>query len=271
MPGPSGWRRADFRGATLESRMIDASSAATGPTSDFALNPALDLDRHASAFAKRRRAHVPELLAAGAAERLQTWLEQSAQWSLVLHDGQNVREATPEQRRHTDAAWERQMAAYAYARAREGFEFLYEHRRVADDPRERAADDTPLARFVDFVNSSQFLEFARRLTGFADIVRADAQATRYRPGDFLTQHDDLDKTGRKLRRAAYVFNLTPRWRTDWGGQLQFIGPDGHVTEAWAPRFNALNVFAVPQPHAVSIVAPFAVGFRYAVTGWLLAN
>jgi Rps23 Pro-64 3,4-dihydroxylase Tpa1-like proline 4-hydroxylase len=81
----------------------------------------------------------------------------------------------------------------------------------------------------------------------------------------------LDKTGRKLRRAAYVFNLTPRWQPDWGGQLQFIGPDGHVAEAWVPRFNALNVFAVPQPHAVSIVAPFAVGARYSVTGWLLAN
>jgi Rps23 Pro-64 3,4-dihydroxylase Tpa1-like proline 4-hydroxylase len=44
-----------------------------------------------------------------------------------------------------------------------------------------------------------------------------------------------------------------------------------VTEAWVPRFNALNVFAVPQPHAVSIVAPFAVGARCSVTGWLLAN
>ena len=38
-----------------------------------------------------------------------------------------------------------------------------------------------------------------------------------------------------------------------------------------PRFNALNVFAVPQPHSVSIVSPFAVGARYSVTGWLLAN
>jgi Rps23 Pro-64 3,4-dihydroxylase Tpa1-like proline 4-hydroxylase len=202
---------------------------------------------------------------------LHDWLSTSAQWSLVLHDGQNVREATPAQRRHTDEAWERQMAAFTYGRAREGFAFLYEHRPVADDPRERAADDSPVARFVDFLNSPPFLDFARRLTGFPDIVRADAQATRYRPGDFLTQHDDFDKTGRKLRRAAYVFNLTPRWQADWGGQLQFIGPEGHVTEAWAPRFNALNVFAVPQPHAVSIVAPFAGGARYAVTGWLLAN
>ena len=237
----------------------------------FAINPALDPARFAPQFIGRGRVHLPDFLVPPAAEQVHRYLAQSAEWSLVLHDGTNVREATPEQRRHADEIWEREMAAFAYARAREGFEFLYEHRRVADDPRERAADPSPVARFVDFLNSSVFLEFARRLTGQTDIVRADAQATRYRPGDFLTQHDDFDKTGRKLRRAAYVFNLTPRWQPDWGGQLQFIGPDGHVTEAWVPRFNALNLFAVPQPHSVSIVAPFAVGARYSVTGWLLAN
>lgn len=237
----------------------------------FAINPALDPARLAAQFIGRGRVHLPEFLVPPAAEQVHRYLAQSAEWSLVLHDGTHVREATPEQRRHADEVWEREMAAFAYARAREGFEFLYEHRKVADDPRERAADAAPVARFVDFLNSPVFLEFARRLTGQPDIVRADAQATRYRPGDFLTQHDDFDKTGRKLRRAAYVFNLTPRWQPDWGGQLQFIGPDGHVSEAWVPRFNALNVFAVPQPHSVSIVAPFAVGARYSVTGWLLAN
>ena len=237
----------------------------------FVINPALVPAVLAARFAGRGRVHVPDFLLPPAAEQVLRHLEQGAQWSLVLHDGTHAREATPEQRRHTDERWEREMAAFAYARAREGFEFLYEQRRVSDDRLERAADPSPLARFVDFVNSSPFLEFARRVTGMADIVRADAQATRYRPGDFLTQHDDLDRTGRKDRRAAYVFNLTPRWRPDWGGQLQFIGEDGHVDEAYVPRFNALNIFAVPQPHAVSIVAPFAIGQRYSVTGWLLAN
>jgi Rps23 Pro-64 3,4-dihydroxylase Tpa1-like proline 4-hydroxylase len=237
----------------------------------LAINPELDPSALAARFVRRGRVHLPDFLVAPAAEQVYRYLAHGAQWSLVLHDGTCVREATPEQRRHGDEAWEREMAAFAYARAREGFEFLYEHRGVADDPRERAADPSPLARFVDFLNSPPFLEFARCLTGQSDIVRADAQATRYRPGDFLTQHDDFDKTGRKHRRAAYVFNLTPRWLADWGGQLQFIGPDGHVDEAYVPRFNALNVFAVPQPHSVSIVAPFAVGARYSVTGWLLAN
>jgi Rps23 Pro-64 3,4-dihydroxylase Tpa1-like proline 4-hydroxylase len=170
-------------------------------TARFAINPALDPAQYAPQFAGRGRVHLPDFLVPPGAEQVHRYLAESAAWSLVLHDGTHVREATPEQRRHADEVWEREMAAFAYARAREGFEFLYEHRKVSDDPRERAADPSPVARFVDFLNSPVFLEFARRLTGQPDIVRADAQATRYRPGDFLTQHDDFDKTGRKLRRA----------------------------------------------------------------------
>jgi len=41
-----------------------------------------------------------------------------------------------------------------------------------------------------------------------------------------------------------------------------------VAEAYTPAFNALNIFKVPQPHAVSLVAPFAGGDRLAITGWV---
>lgn len=39
------------------------------------------------------------------------------------------------------------------------------------------------------------------------------------------------------------------------------GPDLH------PGFDVLNVFAVPQRHAVTMVAPFAGAPRYSITGW----
>jgi Rps23 Pro-64 3,4-dihydroxylase Tpa1-like proline 4-hydroxylase len=106
------------------------------------------------------------------------------------------------------------------------------------------------------------------VTGDERIAYVDAQATRYRPGHFLTEHTD-DVAG-KQRLYAYVLNLTPAWRIDWGGLLLFHAPDGHVAEAYCPRFNALNVFAVPQAHSVSVVAPFAPAHRLSVTGWLRA-
>ncbi|MBB1180632.1 2OG-Fe(II) oxygenase, partial [Pseudomonas sp. FW305-3-2-15-E-TSA4] len=75
----------------------------------------------------------------------------------------------------------------------------------------------------------------------------------------------------KHRLLAYVLNLTPRWRVDWGGLLLFLDPDGHVAEGYAPKFNALNIFRTPFPHAVTQVSTFAGAPRYAITGWIRAR
>lgn len=65
-------------------------------------------------------------------------------------------------------------------------------------------------------------------------------------------------------------NLTPRWRTEWGGLLQFHDARGDLSHALAPAYNAIHVFTVPQLHSVSYVAPFAGAPRFAITGWLRA-
>ena len=90
----------------------------------------------------------------------------------------------------------------------------------------------------------------------------DGHASRYAPGQFLTTHDDHIEA--KSRRAAYVMNLTPRWRPDWGGLLLFYDRLGNVTRGYTPGFNMLNLFAVPQAHAVSWVTPLAAVPRFRV-------
>ena len=62
-----------------------------------------------------------------------------------------------------------------------------------------------------------------------------------------------------------VFNFTPKWKLDWGGILQFPGKDGNVECGLVPAFNALNMLAIPQDHAVSYVSPFAPEIRYTIT------
>ncbi len=52
------------------------------------------------------------------------------------------------------------------------------------------------------------------------------------------------------RIAAYVLNMTPQWRPDWGGALLFSDRPGHISEGYLPAFNALNLFSVPQEHLV---------------------
>jgi Rps23 Pro-64 3,4-dihydroxylase Tpa1-like proline 4-hydroxylase len=69
---------------------------------------------------------------------------------------------------------------------------------------------------------------------------------------------------------AYSLNMTPNWRPDWGGALQFYDGKSHIEEGYLPTFNALTLFRVPQFHSVTQVAAFG-GSRYSVVGWFEAD
>ncbi|QIQ86316.1 2OG-Fe(II) oxygenase family protein [Erythrobacter sp.] len=120
--------------------------------------------------------------------------------------------------------------------------------------------------FARFLSDEPALDFVRTVIGAGAASYADAQATAYGPGHFLTAHDD-DVAG-KNRKAAYVMNLSCDWTADWGGLLVFHAPGEARAEALVPSFNALNLFAVPQLHSVSMVAPWVPRRRYSITGWL---
>ena len=232
----------------------------------FCLNPKLDADRLAREYARTRRLHIPELLEGEGAERLYRHLKDRDDWRLVINDGEKLFELdraaqgslTPE------ASEKLELAVYRSARA--GFQFRFETIRVPDSAHQRAEDATLLSEFARFLSSPPTLDFLKRITHCPAISVADAQATAYGPGHFLTGHDD--DVGGKNRLAAYVVNLTPAWRPEWGGLLMFHGAEGGIEDALVPRFNALNIFQVPQLHSVSYVAPYVPRRRYAVTGWL---
>lgn len=152
-----------------------------------------------------------------------------------------------------------------HGEARDGFQFIFDRWRVDVGGAPSPLAPEPLAELHRFMNGEAFLAYARALTGDDRIAYVDAQATRYLPGHFLNRHDDrLDRAGRLY---AYVLNLCPTWRIEWGGLLQFLDGAGDVTETLTPGFNTLNLFRVPQPHAVSMVAPFAGAPRLSITGW----
>ncbi|WP_340644379.1 2OG-Fe(II) oxygenase family protein [Phenylobacterium sp.] len=147
-----------------------------------------------------------------------------------------------------------------------GFQYQFDAWRLSDRMEAGERSGGALDGVYDLLNSPAFLSFVRTLTRDDRCAYVDAQATRYRPGDFLTAHDD-DIAG-KHRLYAYVLNFTPSWRPDWGGLLAFHDADGHVSEAYTPTFNALNIFRVPQQHAVTQVASFAGAQRLSITGWI---
>ncbi|HYC03730.1 MAG TPA: 2OG-Fe(II) oxygenase family protein [Azospirillaceae bacterium] len=227
------------------------------------------LDRAAIAarLAERGRVHIPGILRPDCAARLRDCLEREIAWNATFNDGAKVHTLHPVQQAAMSPEQLAIIRNFAHERARTGFQFLFRNFPVADVDRAAAGPDLYVFRVFDFLNGPEFLAFAREVTGMAEIALADCQATLYQPGDFLTRHTDLG-TAQQKRRAAYVLNMTRDWRTEWGGLLEFTDAAGHVVEGFCPGFNALNLFLVPTPHQVSYVAPFAVGGRYSLTGWL---
>lgn len=233
------------------------------------LNPDLDLAPYRSAFARDGRVHVPDILTQSSAEATLAALKTHSPWNIVARVQGQHRDFDLPAYLAAPADKAQRLVALAHAEARAGFGYLYENYPIHDVWRREGPAGRPLDAIAEFLNSPAFLDFARTVTGAANIAFADGQATCYRAGHFLTQHNDLALGEHRL--VAYVLNLTPRWRADWGGQLLFHDARGNVTGGYMPAFNAINLFAVPAEHSVSVVAPYVSEGRYTVTGWLRAG
>lgn len=224
------------------------------------LNPELDSAPFAEAFAQAGFVQIPALLTPASAQQLIRTLTQETAWALT-HNTEGTRRQVP-----SPAPAERmKLAVASFQRARTGFAFFYDTHGLSQDGEAYARSGHAFDGLVSFVNGPRFLDFVRRVTGMAAIGLADAEATLFHPGDYLTRQDGTAEG--KSRLAGYMLSMTPAWRVDWGGALEFIGGSGHIAKGYVPSFNTLTVFAVPRTHFVSQVALHG-GLRYAVSGWL---
>jgi hypothetical protein len=219
----------------------------------------------AARLAATGRVQIPGLLDDASAETLRDEAAVRTPFQTVTLGGKGhvdlpaawLEGLTPAQR--TD------MGRAAQEAATERFHYLYDNHPLWDLDQAGRLDGVWKA-WLAFANSEAFLGPMREITGEPRIAFADAQVTRYRRGHFLTAHDDGIEG--KNRYFAYVLNLSPRWKIEWGGLLMFHGDDGHVAEAFLPNFNSLNLLKVPALHSVSQVSLFAGDDRLAITGWL---
>ena len=226
---------------------------------------AADRAAFAARLAATGRVQIPGLLDDASAETLRDEAAVRTPFQTVTLGGKGhvdlpaawLEGLTPAQR--TD------MGRAAQEAATERFHYLYDNHPLWDLDQAGRLDGVWKA-WLAFANSEAFLGPMREITGEPRIAFADAQVTRYRRGHFLTAHDDGIEG--KNRYFAYVLNLSPRWRIEWGGLLMFHGDDGHVAEAFLPNFNSLNLLKLPALHSVSQVSLFAGDDRLAITGWL---
>lgn len=239
----------------------------------FEINPRLDRAASADRFARTSRVQVRDVLTQETAEEIRMILSRATPWGVAMEAGDGSAPG-PQQVLNRDMqtaagkARIQQLAQQTHLAAGKGeYAYRYGQFSLVQNVQEGWNPGGPHELLLEYLNAEDFLGLARDVTGMQDLVKADAQATLFGPQHFLGRH--IDSHVGEGWRVAYVLNFTiDDWHPDWGGYLQFFDDDGDVIEAFKPRFNTLNLLAVPQAHAVSFVPPFAPIGRFAITGWL---
>lgn len=234
------------------------------------LSNALNFGPYREALARDGAVQIPSVLQDDAAKALAHCLNHEVPWTLAFREDGRARTL--------DAASYAAFPEPSYAallraaaeRSRTQFEFVYDTYMLVRARQEGRDPELVLHVMLEFFNSPDFLHFARWMSGEAHLDAINAQATRYRPGHFLNEHNDVDAF--EGRRYAYVLNLTaPGWKPEWGGTLRFPASGAHVERSLSPVWNSLSIFRVPRLHEVLPVAPQALLPRLAITGWWLSS
>lgn len=235
-------------------------------TDAIRLNPALDARDFAATFQRDGVVQVPDFLTPDSADRLEAALKTATPWGLSLTDAAGKGEwLSPETIQTLGRDGVAAKAREALTGARSGFAFSFLSYPIIEAFLAGRDPGHPAHALLQLLNSPDARDFCAAVAGETGITKIDAQATLFRPGDYLTLHDD---TGVGERRAAYTLGLTREWRTDWGGQLLFHDEAGNVPLGLKPGFNVLTLFRTPQWHTVATVAPYAGAPRLSITGWL---
>ncbi len=240
--------------------MINAAHTSVGPGGSIV---------HSTELAQQGRILIKDFLEADLALEIHDCLKNSTPWEMVYREQNDNKTLRNELLENYSAESLSDLQSRIIAQAEHSYQFCFDRYPMLDAY--LSGDQTvPLLNgILDQVNSPDFLSYCRQLTGDQQIRKLELQATRYRAGSFLKEHDDHANI-KDDRRYACVFGFTEDWPADWGGMLQFT-KQGQVIDTFHPLFNSLAVFKVPQTHQVSFVAPYATGARYALTGWMRAD
>ena len=234
------------------------------------INPNIDIATMAENLNATKRLQINDFLIHDEATKLMECLRNEVEWSLAYYDPEKSDGAklTPQQLKNMPKDELQALTNRVLTCRPDEYQFLYASYMMVTAYKAKQDMHLRTHRFLEYINSPEFLDIARRLTGHNDIIKVDAQATYYDKGHFLKQHNDSHTD--LGRRMAYVLSLTENWNPDWGGTLQFV-EEGKVIDTFVPAFNTLTIFEVPQQHYVSMITPYAGSPRFSITGWMYAK
>lgn len=234
------------------------------------LNPNLDTNALATRFREDGRIRIENVLDTAIAERIRSACKTDVPYEFMSFiDGKNVAIPAAEMAKF-DPSQLQEFRVKMMDAAAQGVGFFYSGYMMARKLDQADNENLQFLHSVfEFLNGDEMLSFISAISGRDDLKSADAQFTRYTPGQFLTRHRD-DVTSEE-RRLGYVLAFSKNWHPDWGGLLQFFEDDGTPRDAWAPKFNSMSLFDIRHVHSVTFVAPFAMEQRLSLTGWFRAK
>jgi Rps23 Pro-64 3,4-dihydroxylase Tpa1-like proline 4-hydroxylase len=229
------------------------------------LSPKLDPAPFARTYAEQKCIQIDGLFEDATAAELERVL-LSLPWRLVCQDdaGRNML-LTRAQLAAMSADERRKLEDGIRRRAAENLGFTYFTYPMIEAALGHWDPDHPIHDLTNFLNSPEFIGFARAIIGDPNVTKIDCFASSYQRGHFLTRHKDDGV--KQERRAAYTIGFSRNWQPDWGGLLMFLDENNDVSRAFLPRFNVLTVFDGMKLHAVSPVSSFAPQGRLSIAGW----
>ena len=228
------------------------------------INPALPVDDAHRILQQRGSTVIHNFLTPQVAHSLRTTLK-AMRWNLAVSEQGKGRIINAESLAQDPAA--AQQAIDSAWSERDTFSFSYHNLDLVNAYKQGEQAPTILLQLLEGFNTPEYHALLTAITGESEFTRVSAQATWYKPGDFLTMHNDF--VAEELRYCAYVLSLADPWQPDWGGNLHLYSDDEtQETRQVVPSFNSLTLFRTPQKHQVSRVAEHAAGSRISITGWL---
>src|SRR5262249_37797416 len=153
----------------------------------------------ANRYRARSRLQIADILVPEAAERIHQCLTRETPWGVVYNEGGRVVQVMAEELRAMPQEEGARLVTGAIARARSQFQFLYHFYPMFSAWQAGRDPGLFLHEVLQGINAEPFLAFVRQVTGIASLAKADAQATLYAPGHFLTRHNDAADAALKRR------------------------------------------------------------------------
>lgn len=194
---------------------------------------------------------------------------ESLPWETAFVQGRSPQQINM---RLLPAQQRQQLLQQVVLSAREdNYQFCYDTYMLISHYLKNTNPNSFLHHFVEHLCDEPMLQFMREITGAAQIIKADAQASCYLPGHFLKQHDDDGTPSQHERIVAYTIGFSAPWQAHWGGLLHLQNEAGAVEQTLMPAFNTLTIFSVPRQHFVSQVASYCPEPRLSIVGWFRSD